>query len=387
MSSVAWIRTLLFRLVAAATAAGLAAALGGCTAAPDPPEQLPSTARLAEALEEFSNRMLDDGAPAVLMQAKVRGEEWSRASGVRSLESQEPVEITDSLHVASVTKSFVAVSVLKLAAEGRLGLDDPVSKHLPEFDSIMHPPGPVTIRRLLQHESGMPDYGIPLLQQGSLRDVLATSWSHRDLLALAATQRWERRLGQGFEYSNTNYVALGMVVERLRGRPIGDVIRSDIVEPLGLTATRMTDRGPSPPSLVHGYVTIFGERLDVSYPALHSGAAASGLVSSVDDVDTFYAALLQGRLLPAAMVTEMQSPLYARYGLGIRRWNDTCTNNYYYGHAGDTAGYGTVSMSSADGTRQATVSLTYPPEPHSVTGNGIVDELLGVVEEALNNSC
>ena len=93
--------------------------------------------------------MLDDGAPAVLMQAKVRGEEWSRAFGVRSLEAREPVEISDPVHVASVTKSFVAVSVLKLADEGKLGLDDPVSKHLPDFDRIMHPPGPVTVRRLL----------------------------------------------------------------------------------------------------------------------------------------------------------------------------------------------------------------------------------------------
>jgi D-alanyl-D-alanine carboxypeptidase len=87
------------------------------------------------------------------------------------------------------------------------------------------------------------------------------------------------------------------------------------------------------------------------------------------------------------MVTEMQSPLYARYGLGIQRWNDTCTNNFYYGHAGDTFGYGTISMSSADGTRQASVSLAYPPGPFSFTGNGIVEDMVGVVEEALNASC
>jgi D-alanyl-D-alanine carboxypeptidase len=78
------IRTLQFRLVAAATVAVLAALTGGCTASPDPPQQFSSMARLAEALEGFANRILDDGAPAVLMQAKVRGEEWSRASGVRS---------------------------------------------------------------------------------------------------------------------------------------------------------------------------------------------------------------------------------------------------------------------------------------------------------------
>lgn len=387
MNFVAWIRTLPFRLVAAATAVALAALTGGCTAAPDPPEQLTSLARLSEALEGFGNRMLDDGAPAVLMQAKVRGEEWSRASGVRSLEGQEPVDIRDPLHVGSVTNSFVAVSVLKLAAEGKLGLEDPVSKYVPDFDSIMHPPGPVTIRQLLQHRSGMPDYIIPLLQQGSLKEVLATSRSDRELLALAATRRWEGKLAQGFEYSNSNYVALGMVVEHLRGRPIAEVLRSDIVEPLGLEATWLAAPGPPPVSVVHAYITIFGERLDVTYPALHSGSAAGGLVSTVGDLNTFYAALLQGRLIPAAMVAEMQSPLYARYGLGIQRWNDTCTNNFYYGHAGDTVGYGTISMSSADGTRQASASLSYPPAPFGFADNGIVDEMARVVEEALNASC
>ncbi|MEK0156561.1 serine hydrolase domain-containing protein [Arthrobacter oryzae] len=381
------VRRLPFRTAAAATAAVLVAALGACTAAPEPPEEPSSIARLAEALEEFGNVMLDDGAPAVLIQAKVRGEEWARASGVRSLDDREPVETDDQVHIAGVTESFVAVSVLKLAAEGKLGLVDPVSKHLPDFEGIMHPPGPVTVRQLLQHRSGMPDYVVPLLQQGSLRDVLSTGRSHRERLALAATQRWERRLAQGFEYSNSNYIVLGMIVERLRGRPIGEVLRSDIIEPLGLQGTSMTEPGPAPPSLVHGYVTSFGERLDVSYPAFHAGDPAGGLVSTVGDLNIFFAALLQGRLIPRALVTEMQDPPYAQYGLGIRRWNDTCTNNFYYGHAGQNAGYGTISMSSADGARQASFALAYPPQPFSATGNGIVDDLTDVVEEALNASC
>jgi D-alanyl-D-alanine carboxypeptidase len=387
MSSVARIRALPFRTAAAATVAVLVAALGGCTAAPEPPEQPSSLARLAAALEEFGNEMLDDGAPAVLMQAKVRGEEWSRASGVRSLEGREPLEVDDPVPVGRVTESFIAVSVLKLAVEGRLGLEDPVSRHLPDFESIMHPPGPVTIRRLLQHESGMPDYLVPLLQQGSLGEVLAAGRSHRELLTLAATRKWEPRLAQGYEYSGSDYVVLGMIVERLRGLPISDVLRSDVTEPLGLTATRMTERGPAPPALVHGYVTSSGERLDVSYPAVRAGDPAVGLVSTVADLNTFYAALLEGRLIPRSMVTDMQTPPYARYGMGIQRWNDTCTNNFYYGRAGDSAGYGTISMSSADGTRQASVSLAAPPQPFSLKGNGLAEDLVDVLEEALNSSC
>jgi D-alanyl-D-alanine carboxypeptidase len=76
-----------------------------------------------------------------------------------------------------------------------------------------------------------------------------------------------------------------------------------------------------------------------------------------------------GPLLPLSVVAEMESPLYARYGLGLVRWNDMCTNDFYYGHGGDLPGYGTISISSADGSRQASMSLTYPPGPFGVTDN------------------
>jgi D-alanyl-D-alanine carboxypeptidase len=127
--------------------------------------------------------------------------------------------------------------------------------------------------------------------------------------------------------------------------------------------------------------------LDASYAALHAGDPAGGLVSTVSDLNVFFAALLQGRLIPRALVMEMQDPPYAQYGLGIQRRNDTCTNNFYYGHAGQIAGYGAISMSSADGTRQASFALAIPPQPFSYTGNGIVDDLTDVAEEALNASC
>ena len=385
MSSVAWIRTLQFRAAAAATAAVLAAALGGCTAAPEPPEQPSSIARLEEALEEFGNAMLDDGAPAVVMQAKVRGEERVRAFGVTSLESREPVETTDQVPIASVTEAFVAVSVLKLVSEGRLGLEDEVSRHLPEFEGIMHPPGPVTVRQLLQHRSGMPDYMMPLLQQASLGDVLATGRSHREFLALAATQPWKRRLAQGFEHSASNYVVLGMIVERLRGRTIGEVLRSDIIEPLGLRSTSMTGSGPTPPALVHGYVTSLGERLDVSYAPLHAGDPAGGLVSSVGDLNVFFAALLQGRLIPQALVrtcrtSATRSTAWASSAGTIPAPTTSTT-------AMPARSPVHISMSSADGTRQASFALASPPKPFSSTGNGIADDLTDVVKEALNASC
>ncbi len=384
--SCGWVRAS-WSIWAAVTAAVLAVSTG-CTPVPQPTgPPSPTTLNVTTSLDEFANKMLDAGAPAVLVQAKMRGEEWSRAYGVRSLESEEPARIGDRVWVGSVTKSFVAVSVLKLVAEGRLGLEDHVSQILPEVGSLLRPPEQVTVRQLLQHRSGMPDYVIPMLQQGSLREVFDTPLSHTERLALAGTQKWERKLAQGFEYSNSNYVALGMIVERLRARPIGDVLRTDIVEPLRLEGTAMTQSDPAPGDMVRGYITVFGERTDVSSIEMLVGSPDGGLISTVGDLNTFYSALLRGQLLPLALVAEMQSPLYARYGLGIGRWNDTCTNNFYYGHGGDLPGYGTFSVSSADGSRQVSMSLTHPPGPFGVRDNGFVDEMAETVVEALNAAC
>lgn len=129
----------------AVLAAVVAVLLTGCTAAPPAPVQVTrATVTYRTILEEFSKRMLDLGAPAVLIDARIDGEVFSSTGGVRSLETPTPAQVTDPVHVASVTKSMVAVSVLKLVEEGIIQLQDPVGKHLPEFDSLMKPPGPVS---------------------------------------------------------------------------------------------------------------------------------------------------------------------------------------------------------------------------------------------------
>lgn len=139
-------------------AAIAATVVTGCTAAPAPVQTTPAAVTPRSILAEFSKRMLDLGAPAVLIETRIDGEVWSHAGGVRSLEGRTPAEVTDPAHVASVTKSMVAVSALKLVEEGALRLGDPVGKHLPEFDGLLKPPGPVTVEHLLRHETGLPTY-------------------------------------------------------------------------------------------------------------------------------------------------------------------------------------------------------------------------------------
>ena len=386
--SVARIRTTSRRLTAAVAAVVLTAALAGCSPGPEPPAQPPPPESGYRAvLKEFSQRMLDGGAPAVLIQVRVGGDEWSAAYGVRNLDSRSRAQITDPVHVGGITKSMVAVSVLKLVQEGRIQLDAPVSTYLPDFEKVMHPPGPVTVRQLLQHRSGMPSVDGPLYDPDTVRQALTTKVSLAQLLAMAGRISWQPKLAQGFEYSNSNYIALALIVERLRRRPIGEVIRTDVIEPLGLTGTSMTAAGPAPSSMVHGYITLDRKPLDVTYPAAQIDNAAGGMVSSVADVNTFYRALLQDRLLSAATITQMQSPLYARYGLGVVRWNDLCTNDFYYGHPGDVPGYGTIAMTSSDGTRQLAMAVAYPPAPLEPGASRILQEMEAIAEDTLNATC
>ncbi|MEJ1194982.1 serine hydrolase domain-containing protein [Pseudarthrobacter sp. CCNWLW207] len=374
------------KIAAAMTAAMMILVFGACTGEPPPPDRRETPGRYA-ALEEFSRRMIEDGAPAVLIEAKHGGETWNHAAGVRNLETREAATVSDAYRVGSITKSMVAVSVMKLVEEGKVDLDEQVSTYLPEFGSVLHPPGPVTVRQLLIHESGMPEFFFPLLASGPLQDLMNRPLSLEQQLAFAATVPWERKLAQGFEYSSSNYAALGLMVQRLRGKSISSVLDEDIAGPLGLESTGLPRPGEEPATMVHGYITINGERLDVTRPAWLSELASGGAVSTVSEVNAFYAALLQGRLVSSESRTEMLRQDSDFYGFGLFKWNDTCINRLYHGHTGDIDGYGTVSMTSEDGSRQLTIAVAYPPEPPTVSVNPLIEELQALAEQVLNSLC
>lgn len=371
------------RTAAALCVALLAGASAGCIREPDPPEPEPPAAFAL--LEAFSARMLAEGAPAVLIAVRTGTSTWTHAAGVRSLDSAEPATVSDTVRVGGITESLIAVSVMKLAAEGRLDLDSQASRYLPEFGSVLHPPVTVSVRQLLTHESGIPDFSVPLLASGSWAETMKRPLSLEQQLALAATEPWNGRLARIFDYSRSNYAALALIVERLRGRGIDEVLAEDIARPLRLEATRMG--GPPPTGMVHGYITVEGRRTDTSMPAWQAESPSTGAISTVEEVNTFYAALLRGRLLPPDSVTAMKGGYSQYYGFALRRWNNTCNNRFYYGLPGDTDGYGMVAMTSEDGRSQLAMSLAYPPAPPTLETNPLIHEMQDVAQEALNSLC
>ena len=177
---------------------------------------------------------MDEGAVAAVVQIRWPEGEWSRAYGVRDLETKAPAQPTDRAQVASVTKTMTAVAVLKLVDDNLIGLDDPVNDVIPGFTSTLKPPAPITVRQLLSHTSGMPDVNDALPKDVDFRPVLAQTLTMERGLELAGTLPWTSDDVGSFKYSNSNYLALGLLIQTLRSKPIVDVLPEDVLGPLGL---------------------------------------------------------------------------------------------------------------------------------------------------------
>lgn len=185
--------------------------VSGCTYSNDEPAPPSSSPSPFASLENQVQLFLDEGAVAAVVQIRWPGGEWSRAYGVRDLESRTQAQPTDRVAVASVTKTMTAIAVLKLVDDHLIGLDDPVNDVIPGFTSTLTPPGPITVRQLLSHTSGMPEVNDALPKDVDFRPVLSQTLTMERGLQLAGTLPWTSASVGSFKYSNTNFLALGLL--------------------------------------------------------------------------------------------------------------------------------------------------------------------------------
>ncbi|MGW4382154.1 serine hydrolase domain-containing protein [Kitasatospora sp. NPDC004531] len=340
-------------IVAAAVLAALATASPAVAATPPP--TAPPAPRLDALVAEL-------GVPGALATVRDQhGRSTSAAAGVGDLATGAPVPADGEVRVGSNTKTFVAVVVLQLAAEGRVRLDRDIDHYLPGLvrgDGIdgRH----ITVRQLLQQTSGLPNYTAYL-------DDDPRPYQPRELLDLALRHPAAFPPGASWQYSNTNYLLAGLLVERVTGHSIGHELDTRIVRRLGLRHTYFPApgesalRGPHP----HGYYRDGGELVDVTDLDPSWAWAAGQLVSTNADLNTFFTALLTpGRLLPAAQLAQMRTTVPAdatfgpgaRYGLGLVSRPLTCGGRYW-GHGGSIPGYETRTGATPDG-RAAALAVT-----------------------------
>lgn len=276
---------------------------------------------------------------------------WLGAAGKADLHLNIDMKPCNISRVGSTVKMFTAVTVLKLAEEGKLDLDDRISDYL-QGDIIDHIENAdkATIRQLLQHSSGIYNYIQNLnFQTASLNDLIR-EWKPEDLLKYARGKDSYFSPGEDVRYSNTGYILLGLLIEKVENKPFYKVFEEKIFRPLGLSMTRFAAENPVPDDIVRGYVDLYS-KLQVTESTYYSGwdyyTADGGLISNPYDMNVFFQALMNGELINESYLNQMltwKTPKETdpeffpiSYGLGIFKI-DTPYGTVYM-HSGDAIGY------------------------------------------------
>ncbi|MFI8961294.1 serine hydrolase domain-containing protein [Streptomyces sp. NPDC053493] len=321
----------------------------------------PAESRRKE-LQQDVDTVLAAGVPGAVVVTADQGEQAANAWGVGDVASRAPMKVDDRFRIGSLAKSYVAVVVLQLVGERKMTLDDTVERWLP---GLVPEGGRITVRQLLNHSSGIPNYEE---NPRYLAPYLAGNVTHvttpRQLVELGTSLPRKFQPGTDVSYSNTNYTVAGLIIEKVAGTSLATQFDRRIFDPLDLDATYL----PTGPDIdgphAHGYF-VLGKppAADVTRFSPSIAWAGGGIIASSSNVSSFYRALLTGRLLTPALLKEMTTTVTGRsgvtYGLGIVPRRFSCGT--WWGHSGNFPGYLVESYATADGQRQATVAMNYDP--------------------------
>lgn len=261
---------------------------------------------------------------------------FTKGYGLANVETQSPALAESVYEVASLTKQFTAMAILLLAEDGKLSLDDLLSRHFPES-----PPewSHTTVRHLLTHTSGIPDYddaGHPLDPHREYKED--------ELVKLAASLPLKFQPGVRWSYSNTGYVLLGILVHRLSGKEYGDFLRERIFSRLHMGSTRLVSDSDIVPYRASGYELEDGHLRNQGWADPTTLATGDGgIISSAVDLAKWEAGIQSGALVPPARWKAAFTPVTLNsgktfpYGFGwfIREQN----GSPYYEHSGHLQGF------------------------------------------------
>jgi D-alanyl-D-alanine carboxypeptidase len=315
---------------------------------------------------------------------------WVRAAGLADRTSKRPMQVQDSMRIGSVTKTFMATLILQLVGDGKLRLDDPITRWAPQVPNGQH----ITIRELLNMSSGLFNYTEdPLWVQQAFSPRTGPArrqWTPQQLIQVAVAHRPYFPPGTGWHYSNTNYILLGEIIEQVTGRPVAEVLRTRILQPLGLTHTVYPTTQAMPNPHAQGYATQLGSSIltDVTRTNPSWAGTAGAMISTLDDLHTWAQALATGTLLGAAQQRERLTwnpyaalPTHGltQYGLGVAQLVG------FLGHSGGLPGFNTemwylptthatvVVMANSDN------SITVPPQQELDPANLLLQRIVQVV--------
>ncbi|MFZ1527981.1 MAG: serine hydrolase domain-containing protein [Ferruginibacter sp.] len=331
--------------------------------------------------QQLLNEMVASGVPGISMAVFTAQQGmWLGVAGKADLGHNINMQPCNITRMGSTVKTFTAVTILKLKEEGLLALDDKLADHLPaEVWNGIANAGNVSIRQLLQHSGGLYNYiQNPSFQTASLNN-LKRIWQPDELLQYARGKAAYFNPGDDVRYSNTGYILLGMVIEKVTGKKFWQVFKEKIFEPLQLNSTSFAATDPVPAGIIRGYVDFCG-KMQLTDATYFSGwdyyTADGGLISTPYDLNAFFTSLMSEQLLSTASMREMltiKSPVSIDtdffpigYGLGIFKVETPWGQAWL--HSGDAIGY--YAAMAYFPARQTTIVW-------AVNGNyGKIDELV-----------
>jgi D-alanyl-D-alanine carboxypeptidase len=328
--------------------------------------------------------LIATGVPGAVMFARDDRGAVVMAAGVSDIATATPMSTAARFRVASITKSFIAVVVLQLVADGSFSLDEPVDQVVP---GLLAPAfSGITVRELLDHTSGLPDFADDWRWYWPyFHGDPGHRWKPRQLLAFAVAHRPLFEPGLRWGYSNTNYVVLGLIVEAVTGQRLGAEIKERLITPLGLRSTTFDTGSKPPPQLAHGYTQFDSYIVDSTRFSPSAWWAAGAIVSSASDLARFYGALLHGYLLAPRLMAAMETLTPTGKpgvgaGLGLFRTRSIATLSPAlsnrcsagWGHSGQIDGYLSAAFASRDAGRQYVLLIDEDPSAFPPGGSAAV---------------
>ncbi|WP_084464277.1 serine hydrolase domain-containing protein [Microtetraspora fusca] len=340
-----------------------------------------------DVLQRLLDRAVGEGGvPGIVIEVRNDRGRWFGTAGVADTDTGRERTPQERFRIGSATKTFVATVILQLVAERRLSLDDTVDEWLPgRVHGHGHQGGKISIRRLLNHTSGIFNYteDPPMVNRYEKHtpELLVD-------IAMAHPPAFEA--GADWGYSNTNYILAGMIVERVTGQALADEIARRITRPLGLDGTYLpsgadpTIQGPHP----RHYTKLMNPAPDAEIhdaTELESSMfwAAGGMISTTGDLHRFFGALLGGRLLPPAQHERMFTTVPTKnwipdttYGLGISSVTLPCGATVW-GMGGAIFGSWSYTYGTRDGEHMVVIDV------NGDWANGPWDDPIGIFTDVL----
>lgn len=323
-----------------------------------------SSQRNHNSVKKAMGDTLQLGYPGILVKTFEGGKTWSHAAGVADLNTKKPMKTDFRFRIGSVTKTFTATVVLQLAGESRLNLDDSIEKWLPGvIQGNGYDDKQITIRQLLNHTSGIANY--TRSEDFNMMDT-KRSYTAEELVKMGISMPLDFAPGKSWAYSNTGYVLLGILIEKITGNSYAEEIEKRIIEPLELSNTFLPGNSSVIPGTKHarGYVQLdrASEPKDVTYYNPSMASSAGDMISTADDLNKFFSYLLGGKLLKEQQLKQMLTTVptgvdeLGDSGLGIFKMK-LSNGESIWGHGGTIPGFLTFAGGTLGGKHTLAVNL------------------------------